>query len=105
MILRPRRSTRTDTLFPYTPLFRALAHAELSAHRLELEVTESVFMREGTGAEQLLDRILALGVKLSLDDFGNGYSSLGYLRKTRFSTIKIDRSFVQGAAQNETGRA
>src|SRR3546814_2978185 len=71
-----------------TAVTSALAHAELSAHRLELEVTESVFMREGTGAEQLLDRILALGVKLSLDDFGTGYSSLGYLRKTRFSTIK-----------------
>src|SRR3546814_10691411 len=59
-----------------TAVTSALAHAELSAHRLELEVTESVFMREGTGAEQLLDRLLALGVKLSLDDFGTGYSSL-----------------------------
>ncbi|MCF8706876.1 putative bifunctional diguanylate cyclase/phosphodiesterase [Rhizorhapis sp. SPR117] len=83
-----------------TAVTSALAYAELPPHRLELEVTESVFMREGTGAEQLLDRILALGVKLSLDDFGTGYSSLGYLRKSRFSTIKIDRSFVQGAAKN-----
>lgn len=82
-----------------TAVTSALAHAGLAAHRLELEVTESVFM-QGTGAEQILDRILAMGVKLSLDDFGTGYSSLGYLRKTRFSTIKIDRSFVQGASKN-----
>ena len=77
----------------------ALAHAGLPPHRLELEVTESVFMKEGTGAIAVLERILALGVKLALDDFGTGYSSLGYLSKTKFSTIKIDRSFVQGAAR------
>jgi diguanylate cyclase (GGDEF)-like protein/PAS domain S-box-containing protein len=77
----------------------ALASSGLPADRLELEVTESVFMREGTIAIDVLEKILDLGVRLSLDDFGTGYSSLGYLAHTRFSSIKIDRSFVQSASQ------
>ena len=77
----------------------ALEDSGLPPQRLEIEVTESIFVREGTGATQVLDQIIALGINLSLDDFGTGYSSLGYLRKTRFTTIKIDRSFVQGAAK------
>ena len=80
---------------------QTLAQSGLPANRLELEVTESVFLREGTGAIKVLDQLLALGIKLSLDDFGTGYSSLGYLSRTKFSTIKIDRSFVQGASQNK----
>jgi diguanylate cyclase (GGDEF)-like protein len=78
---------------------QALSQSGLPADRLELEVTESVFMREGTVAIEVLEKILDLGVRLSLDDFGTGYSSLGYLAHTRFSSIKIDRSFVQGASK------
>ncbi len=78
---------------------QALAQSGLPAERLELEVTESVFMREGTAATQVLEKVLDLGVRLSLDDFGTGYSSLGYLAHTRFSSIKIDRSFIQAAAR------
>jgi diguanylate cyclase (GGDEF)-like protein/PAS domain S-box-containing protein len=83
-----------------TTVMSALSQAGLPPHRLELEVTESLFMKEGTAALSVLDKILSLGVRLALDDFGTGYSSLGYLSKTKFSTIKVDRSFVQGAARN-----
>jgi diguanylate cyclase (GGDEF)-like protein len=83
-----------------TTVMSALSQAGLAPHRLELEVTESLFMKEGTAALAVLDKILSLGVRLALDDFGTGYSSLGYLSKTKFSTIKVDRSFVQGAARN-----
>ncbi len=79
----------------------ALQESKLPAWRLELEVTESIFLRDGGQAVQVLDRLRELGIKLSLDDFGTGYSSLGYLRNARFDTIKIDRSFVQGAAKNK----
>ncbi len=78
-------------------VIKALSHSGLAPSRLELEVTESVFLREVSGAMATLDQIRALGVKLVLDDFGTGYSSLGYLRMGQFSTIKVDRSFVKGA--------
>ncbi|MEZ5687937.1 MAG: EAL domain-containing protein [Caenibius sp.] len=80
----------------------ALAFSGLDPRRLEVEVTESIFVRDDTTARATLEQIMALGCGVALDDFGTGYSSLGYLRTMRFSTIKIDRSFVQGAA---TGNA
>jgi diguanylate cyclase (GGDEF)-like protein len=83
-----------------TSVISALSQSGLRPERLELEVTESIFMKEGTTAIKVLERILSLGVRLALDDFGTGYSSLGYLSKTKFSTIKVDRSFVQGASRN-----
>ena len=78
----------------------ALSHSGLSARRLELEVTESIFLRDAVQARSALEQVMALGCSVALDDFGTGYSSLGYIRNLRFSTIKIDRSFVQGAATN-----
>ena len=81
---------------------QALALSGLEARRLEIEVTESIFLRDANVARAALEQIMALGCSVALDDFGTGYSSLGYLRKLSFSTIKVDRSFVQGAAQ---GRA
>ena len=84
-----------------TVVTSALAESRLSPDRLEIEVTESLFMHEGTCATRVLEQILDLGVKLSLDDFGTGYSSLGYLSHTRFSSIKIDRSFVTAASKGE----
>ena len=78
----------------------ALSTSGLPAHRLEIEVTESIFVRDASTAQMTLERIMSLGCGVALDDFGTGYSSLGYLRKMRFSTIKVDRSFVQGAARN-----
>jgi EAL domain-containing protein (putative c-di-GMP-specific phosphodiesterase class I) len=62
-------------------------------------VTESIFLRDADVARNSLEQVMALGCTVALDDFGTGYSSLGYLRKLKFSTIKVDRTFVQGAAQ------
>ena len=80
----------------------ALADHGIAPDRLELEITESVFLNEQPATMAMFGRLKALGVRFALDDFGTGYSSLGYLRKAEFSRIKIDRSFVQRAAAAET---
>ncbi|MEL7217963.1 MAG: EAL domain-containing protein, partial [Pseudomonadota bacterium] len=77
----------------------ALSASGLRPERLEVEVTESIFVRDADIARNALEQVMALGCSVALDDFGTGYSSLGYLRKLSFSTIKVDRMFVQGAAQ------
>lgn len=77
----------------------ALAASGLRPERLEVEVTESIFLRDASVARNALEQVMALGCSVALDDFGTGYSSLGYIRKLKFSTIKVDRTFVQGAAQ------
>ena len=65
-------------------------------------MTESIFLRDANIAGQALERVMSLGCSVALDDFGTGYSSLGYLRQLKFSTIKVDRTFVQGASQNSS---
>ncbi|PKB24877.1 diguanylate cyclase/phosphodiesterase with PAS/PAC sensor(s) [Novosphingobium kunmingense] len=86
-----------DTQF-IPSVVNALSISGLPAQRLELEVTESIFVRDAVTARAALEQIMALGCGIALDDFGTGYSSLAYIRNLRFSTIKVDRSFVQGAA-------
>lgn len=78
---------------------RALSATGLSPDRVEIEVTESIFLKDANIARKALESVMQLGCSVALDDFGTGYSSLGYLRTLKFSTIKVDRSFVQGAAQ------
>jgi diguanylate cyclase (GGDEF)-like protein len=75
----------------------ALAKSGIAPHRLELEITEGVFLDETAASEQMFKTLKGCGVRLALDDFGTGYSSLGYLKKAPFDKIKIDQSFVKGA--------
>jgi diguanylate cyclase (GGDEF)-like protein len=73
----------------------ALADARLEPHRLQLEITESLLMRDADATMVELRRIKALGVVIVMDDFGTGYSSLSYLWRFPFDKIKIDRAFIQ----------
>ena len=75
----------------------ALAAAQVNPSRLELEITESVFLNDDEGTDAMFLALKRVGVRLALDDFGTGYSSLGYLKKAPFDKIKIDQSFVRGA--------
>ena len=78
----------------------AIASSGLAADRLELEITESVLLRDTDATIGILHQLKAIGVRIALDDFGTGYSSLSHLRSFPFNKIKIDRSFVDGLAQD-----
>jgi diguanylate cyclase (GGDEF)-like protein len=86
-------------------IMSALDQSSLDPRRLELEVTESVMLDAGGTALAVLQNLRDIGVRVALDDFGIGYSSLGYLRDFPFDRIKIDQSFVRGAASDAVGRA
>ncbi|WP_374140327.1 EAL domain-containing protein [Sphingomonas sp.] len=76
----------------------AIAKAGIHASRLELEITEGVFLDGSKSTDSMFKSLKGIGVRLALDDFGTGYSSLGYLKSAPFDKIKIDQSFVRGAA-------
>jgi diguanylate cyclase (GGDEF)-like protein len=83
----------------------ALLAAGLPARRLELEVTESIFLDDSGQTNAVLRELQRIGLRLALDDFGTGYSSLSYLRSYRFDTLKIDQSFMAGVSANPEDRA
>lgn len=75
-----------------------LASSGLEPHRLEIEVTETSLMRDTREVLDVLDRLRASGVSIAIDDFGSGYSSLGYLKRFPIDKLKIDKAFIDGCA-------
>lgn len=86
-------------------ILQALAASGLAPSRLELEITESIFIADVEKTMATLHSLRDLGVRIALDDFGTGYSSLSYLRAFPFDKVKIDRSFVEDLGATGSGHA
>jgi diguanylate cyclase (GGDEF)-like protein len=84
---------------------QALTASGLPAWRLELEITESVLLNDSDAVLATLNRLRAMGICIAMDDFGNGYASVSYLRSFRFDKIKIDRSFIRDLADGSQSSA
>lgn len=84
---------------------RVLNLTGIDPTRLDLEVTESIMLKNSDQTQQVFDDLKKLGVQLSLDDFGTGYSSLSYLTRFRVNNLKIDRSFVREIGNNSEAEA
>jgi diguanylate cyclase len=95
-------STRNllDVEFP-EQVAELLARHQVDPRWLELEITESTMLEDPARTKAVLERLSAMGIRLSVDDFGTGYSSLAYLTRLPIDEIKIDRSFVMNMADNE----
>ncbi|PCI57826.1 MAG: GGDEF domain-containing protein [Gammaproteobacteria bacterium] len=96
--LSPRQFRDTELL---NFIETSLTKANITADKLELEITEGVLMIGQAYIDNALMKLHELGVKLSMDDFGTGYSSLSYLRQYAFDILKIDRSFINGITSNK----
>jgi diguanylate cyclase (GGDEF)-like protein len=82
-------------------ILTALAASGLPAHRLEIEITETVILEDNNEIRATLHQLHELGVQIVMDDFGTGYSSLSYLRKFPFDKIKIDAFFIRGLSDGD----
>ncbi|TAD81207.1 MAG: EAL domain-containing protein [Sphingomonadales bacterium] len=80
----------------------ALEAAGIAAARLELEISEAVFFGDATTVDRTLAALFKLGVRLTLDEFGSGYSSLAYLRRAPFDAIKIDQKLIAEAERHDS---
>jgi diguanylate cyclase (GGDEF)-like protein len=99
--LSPVEFQRGDVV---SAVIAALSSSGLPAGRLEIEITESVLLEKTTKSVTTLKRLRDLGVRISMDDFGTGFSSLSYLRSYPFDKIKVDRSFVRDLTKDDRSR-
>ena len=86
-------------------VWSALCASNLPADRLELEITENLFLKDVATVRDTLGELREMGVSLAVDDFGTGYSSLAYLKRLNLDTLKVDRSFVKDVTTDADDRA
>ena len=95
-------SLRDDSLVGYTKML--LQKNNIAPDRLILEITESAMMQDPNMGLNLLNQLSELGVQISIDDYGTGYSSLAYLKRLPVNEMKIDRTFIKDMADDEDDR-
>jgi len=88
-----------------TDVAAALTSSGLPAHRLEIEITETVMLQDTNTTLDTLEELRNLGVRIAMDDFGTGYSSLSYLRRFPFNKIKIDQCFIRDMSDEHESMA
>ena len=101
--ISPRQFSNADTIM--TTVEEALKANQLDAQWLELEITESTLLKDMDTAIDTMQKLKDLGVSISIDDFGSGYSSLNYLKRLPLDYLKLDRSFVNSIDQSEKDEA